>query len=378
MMWQGLETFYNVGRPTLSMTFYLDESGHSGDIVNSGDGFDFKGQPYFVLAAVGVSDESAVVTRIEELRALHRISPGELKSKSLMAKPKFVLEVIDYLESIGAPLFVELVDKRYFICVHITSFQLLPSCMGFPEGAPMTFLRNTVADFLNAEAPDQVLDAFVQACLEPSEAHLLQSLSLLQDLGVRLLDIPGKKDIARGVVMMVEDARNEYLELKEQDPDAFLQFLPPPDHNKRSKRVWMLPNLTSFANIYARLNLYFRRNLQGVHIVHDQQLELEDILHLGKATVEAQKDQSQVPYTPHSDFIFEEMATFTFAQSHEGIGLQIADVVAGAVMRYFRDSPSATVNPDLAKAVERLISTSDARTGYGVNQVVASQDVRYA
>lgn len=72
------------------------------------------------------------------------------------------------------------------------------------------------------------------------------------------------------------------------------------------------------------------------------------------------------------------MATFAFAQSHEGIGLQIADVVAGAVMRYFRDSQSATVNPELAKAVERLISTSDVRTGYGVNQVVASQDVRYA
>ena len=52
--------------------------------------------------------------------------------------------------------------------------------------------------------------------------------------------------------------------------------------------------------------------------------------------------------------------------------------MAGAVMRYFRDSPSAGVHPELARAVERLIGGSDERTGYGINQVVALQDVRYA
>lgn len=60
----------------MSITFYLDESGHSGDMVNCGDGFDFKGQPYFVLAAVGLSNEAAVATRVAELRTLHRIPSG--------------------------------------------------------------------------------------------------------------------------------------------------------------------------------------------------------------------------------------------------------------------------------------------------------------
>jgi hypothetical protein len=37
------------------------------------------------------------------------------------------------------------------------------------------------------------------------------------------------------------------------------------------------------------------------------------------------------------------MATSTFAQSHEVIGLQIADIVAGVVTRYFGDGRQALV-----------------------------------
>ncbi|WP_371323172.1 DUF3800 domain-containing protein [Dechloromonas sp. ZY10] len=60
----------------MNTTFYLDESGHSGDMVNSGDNFDFNSQPYFVLAAVGLSDEAAHATHVAKLRTLHRIPKG--------------------------------------------------------------------------------------------------------------------------------------------------------------------------------------------------------------------------------------------------------------------------------------------------------------
>lgn len=361
----------------MGTTFYLDESGHSGDMVNSGDGFDFKGQPYFVLAAVGLSNEIPFASHVAELRALHRIPEGELKSKSLTSKPKFVADVIYYLLSINAPMFIEVVDKRYFICANITSFQLLPGWMGFSEGPGTTYIRNAMADFLCSEATDQLLDAFVQACLDPSEERLLQSFSFLQGLGNSLLDVPGKGEIAQGLVMMVEDARAEYQKLREMDIEAYLRFLPPPDYNKRSKRVWMLPNLTSFTNIYARLNRYSERNLNGIHIVHDQQLEIEDILHLGKATAESLTQASKLPYTPNSDYVFENAATFTFAQSHEGVGVQLADIVAGAVMRYFRDYRHSAPETILTQAVKRLIANFDPRTSCGVNLVVATRDVRY-
>jgi len=154
-------------------------------------------------------------------------------------------------------------------------------------------------------------------------------------------------------------------------------FLPPPDHNKHNKRVWMLPNLTSFTNVYARLNLYYGRKLKGVRIVHDQQLEVEDILCLGKATAEALREADSIPYAPHSDFVFAETASFEFAQSHEAIGIQLADIVAGTVMRYFRDSPHTVIDPDLDRVMRMLIGKSDELTGYGINQVVPWCNLRF-
>lgn len=358
------------------ITFYLDESGHSGDMVNHGEHYDFKGQPFFVLAAVGLDDEAAMASRITELRQRHRIALGELKSKSLQAKPKFVAGLIDDLNERRVPLFIELVDKRYFICAHIASFQLLPPCMGFQDGHALSFIQNTIADALYAEGSDQLLDAFVEACLTPSETTLLASFSQLRELGIACLKVPGKGDFAKGLLDMVEQALAEYQELCLGDAEAYLRFLPSPDRNKRNKRVWMLPNLTSFANVYARLNLFYGRKLKGVRIVHDQQLEVEDILRLGKTTAEAQREASSIPYTPHSDFVFLETASFEFTQSHEAIGIQLADVVAGAVMRYFRDSPHTTVDPDLDRVMRMLIGGSDGRTGYGINQVVPSCNLR--
>jgi len=359
------------------ITFYLDESGHSGDMVNSGERYDFNGQPFFALAAVGIEDETAMSSRIAELRQRHRIAPGELKSKSLQAKPKFVADLINDLYERRVPLFVELVDKRYFICANIVSFQLLPPSMGFPEGPNLSFLRNTIADFLYFEASDDVLDAFVNACLAPSEKTLLASFSRLRELGVACRSAPGKRDFAEGLLQMVVEALSDYREQSQEDGEAYQRFLPPPDRNKHEKRLWMLPNLTSFTNIYARLNLFYGRKLQGVHLVHDQQLEVEDILHLGKATAESQREADHIPYAPHSDFVFAETASFEFAQSHEAVGIQLADVVAGAVMRYFRDTPHTAVDPDLNQVLSMLIVESDGRTGYGVNQVVPRCNVRH-
>jgi Protein of unknown function (DUF3800) len=360
------------------ITFYLDESGHSGDMVNGGEPYDFKGQPYFVLAAVGIKNEAAMASCIAKLRQRHKIAPGELKSKSLQAKPKFIADLFNALYERRVPLFVELVDKRYFICVHIASFQLLPTLMGFQESHGLRFIRNTIADFLYIEASDQVLNAFVEACLTPSETMLLESFSQLEELGNACRDMPEKGDIAKGLLQMVEQALIEYREQCQGNDEAYLGFLPPPDYNKHNKCVWMLPNLTSFTNIYARLNLFYGRNLKGVRIVHDQQLEVEDILRLGKATAEGLREADSIPYTPHSDFLFAETASFEFAQSHEATGIQLADVVAGTVMRYFRDSLRTVIDPDLDRVMRKLIGESDGLTGYGINQVVPWCNLRLA
>src|SRR5437588_689110 len=100
------------------LTYYIDESGHSGDLAsNTGSNFDFEGQPYFALAAVGISALANLEDVIGQLRAKHRIPIGELKSKALQSKPAFVADLLNLLIEEKCPLFVEVVDKRYFICI---------------------------------------------------------------------------------------------------------------------------------------------------------------------------------------------------------------------------------------------------------------------
>lgn len=171
---------------------------------------------------------------------------------------------------------------------------------------------------------------------------------------------------------MVVEAAKEYGERRQIDPKAYLRFLPPPDRNKFSKQVWMLPNLSSFTNIYARINLFRGRKLKGVRLVHDQQLEVEEILRDAKRTAERMKDSGFEAFTPSADYMFHEQASLEFAASHESIGIQVADVVAGTVMHFFRDRQRnpEKIHPDVDRVMQKLRQHSDASTAFGMNQVV--------
>lgn len=362
----------------MSISFYIDESGHSGDVVNSGAAYDFLDQPYFVLAALGIKDEAFLAQQIDALRVAHRVPAGELKSKSLQSRPAFVSDLLSLVCSQKLPFFVEVVDKRFFVCIQLVNSQLLPSVMGFNDGPEMHFIKNTLVDFLYDEIPDHVLDQFVAACMKPSDQSLMNAFGsqLLFSFGKSATSVA--QDIRDGMHHMVIEAMKEYVEMRKQDPDAYLRFLPSPDLNKRGKVVWMLPNLSSLTNIYARINLFRQRKLKDVRLVHDQQPELDDILRNAKRAAESIiKDTKIKPFTPHSDFLFIESAPLEFVRSHESLGIQVTDVIAGTVMRFYRDRlrGNAASPLETTEAVMKLLRRSDASTGIGVNQVVPQRFV---
>ena len=74
--------------------YFMDESGHSGDLAKAERGLDFLEQPYFfVLGAVGIPDDLDIAAELARLRSEHHIPPGELKSKSL--NYGFTISVMD-------------------------------------------------------------------------------------------------------------------------------------------------------------------------------------------------------------------------------------------------------------------------------------------
>jgi hypothetical protein len=72
----------------LILTFYLDESGNSGDMVKAGTAFDFGQQPVFVLAGVGLADGDVFAVELERLRMRYRINGREFKSAALKDKAR--------------------------------------------------------------------------------------------------------------------------------------------------------------------------------------------------------------------------------------------------------------------------------------------------
>lgn len=351
-------------------SFFLDESGHSGDLIKSGVAYDFLDQPFFVLVALGVEDEVPLLRKIEALRARHKIPTGELKSKSLQSQPVFVAEVLAEVLDAEFPLFVEVVDKRFFICMNLVTNQLLPPVMGFPDGPELHFLKNAAVDFLYDEVSEHVLNQFVQACVYPSDHSLMSAFG--SQLVFAAEASKKNPEMGEGVRRMVIEAGIQYVKMRESDVNAYLRFLPPPDRNKFNKQVWMLPNLSSFTNIYARINLFRGRKLKGVRLVHDQQLEVEEILRDAKQSAEKIKDAGLEVFTPSADYMFHEQATLEFSASHESIGIQVADVIAGTVMRFFRDRQRnpEKIHPDINKVMHALGKRSDASTAFGMNQVV--------
>jgi hypothetical protein len=135
----------------------------------------------------------------------------------------------------------------------------------------------------------------------------------------------------------------------------------------------MLPNLSSLTNLYARLNLFHKRKLAGITLVHDQQLQLDEIL---RQAMEAAERMQEDAFTPHSDYRFTETANLEFSASNRNVGIQCADVLAGTVMRYFRDkSAGVPIRSEIETLMRKLLSGIDSKSSYGIIQVVPTRNV---
>jgi hypothetical protein len=353
--------------------YFIDESGHSGDLAsNTGNNFDFEGQPYFALAAVGVSDPLNIEQAIVDMRSKHRIPSGELKSKSLQSKPSFVADLLTLLMRENCQLFVEVVDKRFFACTQLVNHLLLRTVREMHGPVEIWRLQNLAADWLYDRITEHALNRFVDACRTPSDHTLMSafgSLFLITAAKGPHQDV----EFSEYMEELVRDAIKLYGELRETDSNAFLSFLPVPDDSKSARKIWMLPNLTSLTNLYARINKYHGRLLAGITLVHDQQLQLDAILRSAKLAAESIGPGF---YTPYSDYEFIETAILEFVGSHRSIGIQCADVLAGTVMRYFRDTLNEVdISGEIEVVMRKLLGGMDSIHSFGIMQVVPGRMV---
>ena len=356
----------------MAINYYIDESGHSGDLIKSGSALDFGGQPFFSLACIGVDDETRLGGEIARLRSKYRIASEELKSAFLKSKPGFVLDLVEFVCSERFPFFIEVVDKKFFLCAEIVNCHVVPPTSGFEVDFWPNLMRNKFADYLYDHAPVTVFEKFIAACTVPSEQTLRESFKALLSLTER---DRAKNDVAQGIHINTVKSLDDYETMKQDREDAHLRFLPLPDDSKRSKSIWMLPNLSSFCNIYARINLFQEGDLSGVRIIHDEQKHLDEILETIKQRVESLLKGGACVYTPHANYDFTQSAPLSFVNSGRSSGIQTADVLAGFVARYFKEkvADAKSISPPMQGAFDRLLEHSNPANGVGMNLVVPSR-----
>jgi hypothetical protein len=355
-------------------TYYLDESGSSGDLVKAGDSFDFAQQPVFALACIGVYDMPELENEIKRLKAQHRVQSAELKSTAVKNKPAFVTEMATYLRLKRLPVFIEIVDKRFFFCMNMVSHLILPAGGPIDHEPETMWIRNVFAEYLHAELPKSVMQAYVDACdersLEATGRAYDTLLSWLQD---------GRDgdEIAGALRQSVANSRMEFDALASQQADAWRAGLPIPDQSKRGKLFWMLPNLSSFTNIYARINLFHDRVVGGLTLVHDEQEQYDQILSEGKITAEKLLELGMDMPLAHADYAFTQQASLIFRRSADCVGIQAADVLAGFVGRYVQANLDSAVVPNGAhsEALRSLLNLSEPMRGTGINFVLAQKDI---
>lgn len=353
--------------------FYVDESGNSGDLVKTGKAFDFGQQPVFTLVGAGIDDVDSLAVELDRLRAHHRIHTREIKSTALKNKPGFIFDLVAYLSEQRCPIFAEVVEKRFFICTTMVNHFVIPPVAGeFDRRTDVMGMKNEVAEYLHALMPAAVMHAYVKACLEPSTASTrLAFEALIAWLESRM---PGDTN-AGFVHQFVIDSFAEFKDGAAQQPDV-QSFLPVPDLSKSAKPYWILPNLSSFTNLYARINLFRERQLGAVRIIHDEQLQYDHVLEQGKRASEEYAELGLSWPVQHADYGFKERAELTFWPSNSSVGIQAADVLAGFVMRYVQ-SVIAQANVPSSGAIKTfhsLLLLAEPERGTGFNFVVSRRD----
>lgn len=314
--------------------FYIDESGNTGDLVVTEKCDNFSSQKYFTLACIGVNDSSLsdLEDFIEELKLKYKIQSPELKFSKMKGifgkKIGFILELLKFIEE-GCNILIEVVDKKYFLSTTIVNCLINPPYFK-PDIDQDTkkLIHLELSQWVYDHVTKEFLIKFTNISRNPSEEGLKELFDDLLTLARETED-----PLSNAVYSSIEESIDNFNQIKinkEQifDRDVYTYFLPLPDTNKRGQLIGVLPYISSFCNLHARLNHLFQRNLSDVIIVHDNQSHFDEILNYYHRSAVENTNEASVTFDT-ADFVFLNSSSLQFQDDKGSIGLQVADLFAG-------------------------------------------------
>lgn len=362
----------------MKLSFYLDESGNSGDaLFQEGNNNPIVDQPSFALAGIGVAQTNDLACIVHDLKKKYRVQANDLKASHVFSKkPKFIQELLEAIIIHKFPLFIELMDKRYFVATNIVSFYIATSYLVCESLQDPIFasLARKLATLIADEFGDIVLIKYSQMCRFPSKDSFIQfSRSFYQECIIAInRGIEGKEFLSMLAEMIAMDL--EEIQSGELDESMVKRFIPPSDRNKRGEIIAMLPHVNAFTNLYARINNFVRKNIQ-FEIIHDEQAHFDEILGFWERSLRTNQfaDKLGTYWNRDVDFTFTERESFKFAKSDVCYGIQVADVIAGFCTRYFKQvqADKVDIGHSYSATINLIRELSESRTGQGLNLVAS-------
>ncbi|HFK3782956.1 TPA: DUF3800 domain-containing protein [Klebsiella oxytoca] len=193
--------------------------------------------------------------------------------------------------------------------------------------------KNKFAEELTSVADTTALEKYIDCCLNPTEENLIVSFESTKDT---INNNKNEFEFHDLLIRCLDETLDDYRILKEEEGDnAVLRFLPVPDKSKSDKFIWLLPHISSLSNIVFRLNEEYGKDISRIKLHHDKQVQLDSIL---KENLSGLLDLDVVtPSIKGLNYSVDVIPSITFEDSKHEIGIQIADIISGFVVRYTLD-----------------------------------------
>jgi hypothetical protein len=352
-------------------SLYIDESGNTGETLSKESKFNFAEQPYYVLTGIVLDDKSqnGLSVFLSSQISKHRIQGNELKAKNLYEKKSiFITELADYLIDNKIPFFIELMDKLFYIHTQLVEYFIIPY-YSLPINNENIFLKKYVASTIGQFLNQDIYQNFTDAVKENSN----DSLEKFYDFLISHFEQAGYSELKNNV----EQTKIDYFEEKEIDPErALRKFLPIPDENPNKRPIHFLPNVPAFTNLLARVQKYVDDFLTDnkITIIHDEQKQFDVIFQSALEQMKNVASDKLVENTFVADkgrFDIEKDIKLQFKDSKSDIFIQVSDLIAGVIMRFWGDFISGNNNNVNAYLpIIKKLNFLYRNTTVGINYVV--------
>jgi hypothetical protein len=313
---------------------YIDESGHSGDVINW---FKDLEQPIFVLCGIIVDSKDAVNLN-NELKELYKSFKNEIKSTEEKFNYNLIKESYKILEKNKCKIIGEIVDKKYYYASRIVDTIIRMSYY--------YVISNDLMDDYN-EARFQLIDNYYvhNRLAELIFNNLNEKIVMLYSHAVEKKNIESLKLLIKEIIKLKSDKIihshtrkiKKYLkiflkrldQIQEEEISLFIENVVLKADNmngRKKKRVYICPHISSLANLKQRLI----NNYDEIEFFHDTQNEYSTIL------------RNYLNLYEDKEF------SINFIDSKNNCIIQAVDMFAGTLMRYSKE----------------LLLNSDSKCGY--------------